>query len=425
MDQKTGYKKTKIGWIPEDWDVIPLIDLSKSGITNGVFNDPKKVGSGYRLINVVNLYSEPVIKINDLKRLDINGKEFSKFKVEKGDIFFTRSSLKLEGIAHCNIYDEDDEDIVFECHIMRIRPNKKIAVPHYLKSYFIGQSARKFFMARAKQITMTTISQADIANIPVPIPPMHEQKKIAEILTTVDNNISSIENQIQQSEQVKKGLMEKLLTEGVGHMEFKDTKIGRMPTGWNVVNINTISNRKSGHTPNRKIPEYWNGGIKWVSLADTYRLDTLYLNETDHNISEEGINNSSAVKLKKGAVIISRDAGVGKSTIINDVMAVSQHFIAWECGETLFNEFLFYLLQKWKGKFERIANGTTIKTIGLDFFKKMEIPHPPIEEQKQIASILSIVDSKIEVLSKKKSQYQTLKKGLSQQLLTGQMRVKV
>ena len=201
-----------------------------------------------------------------------------------------------------------------------------------------------------------------------------------------------------RSEQLKKGLMEKFLSEGIGHTEFKDTKIGRIPASWDVVNINGVSERKSGHTPNKKIPKYWNGGIKWVSLADSYRLDKLYIDETDNNISEEGIKNSSAVKLQKGAVIISRDAGIGKSTIINDVMAVSQHFIAWECGDSLLNVFLFYLLQKWKKKFEQIANGTTIKTIGLDFFKKMEIPLPPFEEQKQIASILTTVDGKIDVL---------------------------
>jgi len=218
MKTREGYKKTEIGWIPDDWDVVQLIELSETGITNGVFNDPKKVGKGYRLINVVNLYSEPLIKTNNLTRIDIGEKEFSKYKVKKGDIFFTRSSLKLEGIAHCNLYDKDDEDIVFECHIMRIRPKKAIAIPRYLQAFFLCPSARKFFMARAKQITMTTISQTDISNMPVPLPPLPEQKQIASILSAVDDKIDILQSKKTSYTTLKKGLMAQLLT---GQMRVK------------------------------------------------------------------------------------------------------------------------------------------------------------------------------------------------------------
>ena len=204
--------------MPKSWDVIQLVNVGEEGIKNGVFNDPKKVGKGYRLINVVNLYAEPSIKIEELKRLDLDEKEFKKYKVEKGDIFFTRSSLKLEGIAHCNLYNSDDKDIVFECHIMMIRPKKEIVNSLFLRAFFISPWARKFFMARAKQITMTTISQADISDMPVPIPPLQEQKQIASILSTVDDKLDVLHNKKSSYTTLKKGLMAKLLT---GQMRVK------------------------------------------------------------------------------------------------------------------------------------------------------------------------------------------------------------
>jgi restriction endonuclease S subunit len=134
---KQDYKQTKVGIIPEDWDVVKLGDLSQNGIMNGVFNDPKKVGKGLKLINVVNLYNEPFINYDDLKLLEVSEKEYKKFSALKGDLFFTRSSLKEEGIAHCNLFNIDTNDTVFECHTMRIRPNKEIVNSYSLFRFFL------------------------------------------------------------------------------------------------------------------------------------------------------------------------------------------------------------------------------------------------------------------------------------------------
>ena len=180
-----------------------------------------------------------------------------------------------------------------------------------------------------------------------------------------------------------------------------------------------------GHTPDKKKPEYWNGGIKWVSLSDSFRLDNVYISKTDKEVSKLGIKNSSAVMHSKETVIISRDAGIGKSAILQDDMAVSQHFIAWNCGENLNNHFFYYLLQLWKPRFEAVAIGSTIKTIGLPYFKKLKIPVPPLSEQQKIASILTSIDNNIEQKQTKLTQTKKLKKALMADLLTGRVRVKL
>lgn len=197
-----------------------------------------------------------------------------------------------------------------------------------------------------------------------------------------------------------------------------------VPEGWDESLLDKVAGRKSGHTPDKKRPEYWNGGIKWVSLADSGELDDGLISETDKEISELGIANSSAVLLPKGTVVLSRDAGVGKSAILGERMAVSQHFIAWECDgpSQLHNWFLYYWLQMKKGFFERQAVGSTIKTIGLPLFKKLRIQHPPYAEQKKIAEILSTWDRAIEVAEAQLVCARTQKRALMQQLLTGRRR---
>jgi len=198
-----------------------------------------------------------------------------------------------------------------------------------------------------------------------------------------------------------------------------------IPNGWKYDLLDTFTKRGSGHTPNKKHSEYWNGGIKWVSLSDSSELDKGYIFETDKNISDIGIKNSSAVLHPQGTVILSRDAGVGKSAVIAEPMAVSQHFIAWCCDnkEVLNSWFLYNWLQVMKPEFERQAVGSTIKTIGLAYFKKLKIAVPPYPEQQKIAKILTTWDKAITITEQLISNSQQQKKALMQQLLTGKKRL--
>lgn len=198
-----------------------------------------------------------------------------------------------------------------------------------------------------------------------------------------------------------------------------------IPEDWNLSLLDKVATRGSGHTPDKKQATYWNGGIKWVSLADSSKLDNVFISNTDKEISSLGIQNSSAVLHKKGTVLLSRDAGVGKSAIMAEDMAVSQHFIAWECTEKnkLDNMYLYYWLQMLKPEFERIAIGSTIKTIGLPYFKKFKLPHPSLAEQSEISRAIYTWDIAIQKLSLLIEKKTNSKKGLMQNLLSGKQRI--
>ena len=198
-----------------------------------------------------------------------------------------------------------------------------------------------------------------------------------------------------------------------------------LPEGWQYDLLDSFTKRCSGHTPSKSHPEYWDGGIKWISLSDTYRLDKGYVYETEKEISLEGIKNSSAEIHPAETVVLSRDAGIGKSGVMAEPMAVSQHFIAWKCDNqnTMHSWFLYNWLQLHKKEFERQAVGSTIKTIGLPYFKKLKIALPPFGEQKKIAKILSTWDKAIATVEKLIANSQQQKKALMQQLITGKKRL--
>ena len=202
-------------------------------------------------------------------------------------------------------------------------------------------------------------------------------------------------------------------------------KTSEVPSGWKYDLLDNFAIRCSGHTPSKSYPEYWDGGIKWISLTDSYRLDKGYIYATDKEISAEGIANSSAELHPAETVVLSRDAGIGKSGVMAVPMAVSQHFIAWKCdnSEKLNSWFLYNWLQMNKAEFERQAVGSTIKTIGLPYFKKLKIAVPPYPEQKKIAQILSTWDQAITTTEQLLANSQQQKKALMQQLLTGKKRL--
>ena len=265
---------------------------------------------------------------------------------------------------------------------------------------------------KAKRIQVETFLEC-----PIYAPSEPEQQKIADCLGSLDDLIAAEGRKLEALRQHKQGLMQQLFPlpgETVPHLRFPEF---HNAGEWEEEKLDDLAKRGTGHTPNKAMAEFYNGGIKWVSLADSKRLDNGLISETEIEISEEGINNSSAVLHPAGSVILSRDAGVGKSAIIDSSMAVSQHFIAWTCEPSkLSNWFLYYQLQLLKPAFEQIATGSTIKTIGLPFFNAMRIIVPRVAEQQRIADCLSSLDARLAAQAQKLNALKTHKQGLLQQL---------
>lgn len=293
-----------------------------------------------------------------------------------------------------------------------------------------------FLQQRSQGSTFAAVSTTDVRSVPIPVFGFPVQEKIASILSTIDTAIEQTEALIEKDQHIKAGLMHDLFTRGVlpnGQLRpprdqapelYQETAIGWIPRQWQYELLDNLAHRGSGHTPNKDHPEYWNGGIKWVSLADSNKLDQLYISDTELEISHKGIVNSSAVLHPAGIVVLSRDAGVGKSAITSEPMAVSQHFMCWKCDQKMDNHFLYYWLQFNKRTFENIAMGSTILTIGLPYFKRLKIACPvELAEQQVIAKKLKSADTRIFAMRDHLAKLRQQKLGLMQDLLTGKVAV--
>lgn len=409
MSGKKAVPKLRFSGFEGDWEEKSLIEISTNGISNGVFNDPKKVGRGYKIINVSNMYDGSYINNSKLTLLELDEKIFLKNKAEYGDIFFTRSSLVASGIAYSNINLSKDDDITFDGHLMRIRPNTNISFPVYLSYYFRTEYARKQFVIRGKTTTMTTIGQDDIADVLVYLPPFVEQHKIAEFFSDIDGKIEKIARKKELTDQFKKGMMQKIFSQEI---RFKDDSGKQFPE-WEEKRLGdflTYTPRKI----DKPIDGYWRLGLRSHAKGTFHE----YVNDPTKNSMDE------LFVIEDGDLIVNITFAWEHAVAIascNDAgKLVSHRFPTYVIDPIFDKKFIHYLVthKKFKYQLEGISPGGAGRNRVMskkDFPEIIvTIPHPV--EQQKIASFLTDIDIKITAIDRELSMLKEFKRGLLQQM---------
>jgi type I restriction enzyme, S subunit len=217
-----------LGEVPEHWEVKRLRFLLCERFTNGLFKKADFWGEGYRIVNVTDLYIQnDLVEEENLDRLACNEDELKTYSANHGDFFIVRSSLKSEGIGKSAALLNPSEPTVFECHIVRGRPNLEYIHPRFLNLFMNSAFARKYFMTQANLVTMATIDQERIKNLVVAFPSYEEQQQIAD---RVDQNTARIDTLTTKNEQLIKKLTEyrtALITAATtGKIDVRKVKMG-------------------------------------------------------------------------------------------------------------------------------------------------------------------------------------------------------
>ena len=193
------------------WEEMTLLNIATNEkLSNGVFNDQRKVGRGYKLINVLDMYLNTTIDESRLNLLDLGEREFLSNQVKFGDIFFTRSSLVKEGIAHSNVYLGNAQDITFDGHLIKLSPKLELVDSKFLHYMLKIVSVRSQLIKGGKTATMTTIGQKEVGKVSIKLPYKAEQTKIANFLSAIDQKIEVVAQQIEQAKVWKKGLLQQM-----------------------------------------------------------------------------------------------------------------------------------------------------------------------------------------------------------------------
>ena len=422
---KPGYRKTEIGEIPEEWKVVRLKEILVL-IRNGLTLPQNKNGKGVPISRIETI-SEEKIDPNKVGFVEgVDSEIIEGYKLMNGDILFSHIN-SITHIGKTAIYENKPNLLLHGMNLLLLRPDISKVNPYFLLYTLKRYRLKGIFKNMSKKaVNQASINQTELQNLKIPLPPLPEQKRIAKVLSTVDESIEKTEREIEHTERLKKGLMQRLLMSGIGHTEFKETEIGRIPKGWAVVGLGDerVSKIiKSGSTPSKKVDKYWNGNIPFVTQSDMTKVSK-YISDTSNKITEFALHESRLLLVPSKSLLLSMYGTIGKVVITKVPLTVSQNIAAIVPNENnICEEFLYYVIQQNEYQFGKNAKTITLRHLDNKIVKNFKLPLPPLPEQREIAEILGDVDKKLELLRGRKERLEKVKKGLMNDLLTGRKRV--
>jgi len=279
------------------------------------------------------------------------------------------------------------------------------------------------------------INRGEVHSLIMRRPPIEEQKKIAEILTTVDDVIEETDTVIEKTKELKKGLMQQLLTRGIGHKKFKKTEIGEIPEEWKVVRLEELGAKEKfaivdgpfGSSVNTSI-DYISQGIPVIRTVNIRPFE--FIEDNLKYISEEKFQELKRSQVSPGDVLLSKVGTVGYACILPSHIKKAVLSTTGSCKITVDKtritpEYLCYYLNYLKPHMDKIAAEGVQPFLNMTDIKSFKIALPPLKEQKNIAENLSVINLELRNQNKNKENLETLKKSLMQVLLTGKVRVKL
>ena len=292
--------------------------------------------------------------------------------------------------------------------------------------YYFLQLKSKEFESKGQPGAQKNLNTSIVKATDLFLPPALEQKKIAEILSSVDDAIQKTQQVIDQTQKVKKGLLQELMTKGIGHTKFKKTEVGEIPVSWAVHPVSAVcsdiidcKNRtppksENGH-PVIKTPNVREGRLLFSNI--TYTDEKSYIEWTKKGVP------------KANDIVLTREAPIGEACIIPDGISpcLGQRTMLYRFDQSVNNPkfFLFQFLSDLvQEQLMRSSGGSTVGHVRVGDMKSFAVVRPPLEEQREIVRAIESVESLLLVIESQHTRLTQLKSGLMQDLLTGKVRVK-
>jgi type I restriction enzyme S subunit len=426
--------------VPDGWEVKALNNYTKL-ITKGT--TPTTYGFNFHDNGINFIKAE---SIDEFGNIDVAGIQFideetnhflKRSQLKQGDLLFSIAGV----LGRVTILKKEDlpANTNQALAIIRLKENSERYLYYFLQSQFILSQIKSLNV----QMAQANLSLENLNNFQIIIPKeKKEQEKIAKILSTLDKAIESTNRLIEKEKNIKTALMQELLTNGIdkdGHIRtrathtYKESELGLIPDEWEIVSLEKLISKVidfRGKTP-LKIGMDWGNGLIPSLSANNVQMGKVDFSKETHFGSEELYN----VWMNKGAtqkddILFTMEAPLGNVALIpdNNKYILSQRVILLRIGKKIISHYMYYYMMcdDFQTRMLKYSSGSTVKGIQYSRLKEIYIAFPKdIEEQKQIAKILTNQDKKIETEETNLAKLKELKKGLMNDLLSGKVRVKV
>lgn len=409
QQMRDGYKISELGEIPSEWEteslggLVEIIDGDRSS------KYPKQndiVDEGVLFLNTSN------IKNNRFDFEDVNfiTKEkfeaLSKGKLQRGDIVIT-----LRGsIGNVAVFNTEYETGFINAQMAILRKSNNSIDTGFLYMVLVSDACQKRMKESASGSAQPQLPLKDLKNIIIPVPPIEEQMGISDILLTVDQQIEQNNALIEKVKVLKKGLMQRLLTKGIGHTEFKDTQVGRIPKEWEVKIIGNICTLGRGRVISKKEIEDNPGEYPVYSSQTSHSGCMGYLSSYDFEgeyvtWTTDGVNAGTCF-YRTGKFNCTNVCGTLKLKV-----------------EGIDPKYLSLVLNNQTAKYV-VRNGNP--KLMNNIMSIIPVPIPAnIEEQQRISEVIFQCDEVISSYESKRERLIDVEKSLMATLLTGKIRVRL
>ena len=409
--KEVSFKGTPIGKIPKDWELVKLSDIAED-IYYGITAKAVENKTGLKMLRTTDI-KDYTVDWDSLPFCEVTEKrgDIQRFLLKKGDLIIARAGTTGVSV----LVEKDFENVIFGSYLIKVRLSRKVH-PKFMRYFCQSRLYWDHITSSQAGSTLKNISLPVLRSLNVPLPSsIEEQQKIAEILSTVDEAIQKTNEIIAKTERLKKGLMQELLTKGIGHKEFKDTEVGRLPKNWEVVKLGDVVTYRKGVKPKVIFDRRGPNTLPYL-IADDVRagIFTKWTRES-----------GKIVKVNKDDVILIWDGFYCGDAFIGLEGILSSTMIKIDPKPNLNGRFLFYILKTHFKELNTKISGMYLKHVNKSVFENLKLPLPPLQEQQKIVEILSTIDKKLEVEKNEKAKLERIKQGLMDLLLTGKIRVKV
>ncbi len=423
LSASTKFKNTSIGDIPIDWGVVKLGEVAEIGAGNSAPQDAKYFSNGkdnfVRTSDVGKVSRSHHFGISEDKINEMAVSELGLRQWPKGTILFPKSGASTF-LNHRVLLSEP---AYVSSHLATILANSH-AVPEFLYYFLLTIDAKSL----VPDTNYPSLRLGDLAAIHLPLPPISEQEKIAEVFTSVDDTIEKTQKLIEEIKILQKALMHELLIHGISglHKKFKKTILGEIPAEWNITRLGDVAEIGSGDSAPQDGRHFENGTHLFIRTSDVGKVGRSHrFGFSEDKINEVAIKELGLRQWPKGTILFPKS---GASTFLNYRVLlskpayISSHLAAIVAKNHSVQEFLYYYLSTIDAK--SLVPDTNYPSLRLGDLEAIRIPLPPYQEQKRIAELLYTYDDNLFCLTSSISQLEILKQGLMQVLLTGKVRLK-
>ena len=280
--------------------------------------------------------------------------------------------------------------VITNQQINSIVPNPKVVEPDFLY-YFLVSIYNLLRVYGTEGTAVPILNKSDFGRIKIYLPPLFEQKAIAEVLSSLDDKIDLLHRQNKTLEAMAQALFRKWFVQG------KDDT-------WDQGKLGEVFTVKGGTTPSTKEKNYWNGEINWTTPRDLSGHKAIFLLDTEKRITEQGLAKISSGLLPAGTVLLSSRAPVGYLAITDIDLAINQGYIAIVCDKILSNYFVYLWCKHNIEIIKKSSGGTVFQEIPKTVFREIDIAIPP-------KKLLSSFDQLVQPIFQKakRNQYQIQK----------------